>query len=543
MTSLSRVRLLVVCSIIALLFAPLVPAQQNVTNGSKPHTLAELQSHIASLLDQPQFASARWGLRIITSQGQTVFERDADKLFMPASNMKLYTTAAALDAFGPDFKLKTSVYASNRVSAGGVLRGDLIFVGRGDPNLSARFDQGIPEKIEEFTNAEKIGPIENLADQIKARGIKVVTGNIIGDDSYFATSWMGLGWEWDDAQFYYGAEVSALTVNDNAVTFIITPGNVGAAPTITVEPRTSYVTIINHATTTQNGQQRMGAHRPLNSNTVEFFGTIPRTVKEHRVNIAIHDPASFAATLLKEALLRRGIRVTGRVRRVDAVERLSHPLDESKLTEVANISSPPLSLMLKVINKPSQNLHTEIMLRQLGVLRGGPAELDNYGRPKSAESRGIEVLKKFLQTAGIDTQRLGLHDGSGLSRHDLITPRSTSRLLEFMSTHPHFAIFRDSLPIGGTDGTLARRLRDTSAAGNVRAKTGTLAYVNAMSGYLTTKSGQMLIFSLMGNDYTGPGRDVTAVFDQICTMLVEYDGEGLAFVESATNEAHGAFAP
>ena len=527
MTSSNSIRFFAAQIIIVLLLLQPAPitAQQNGAAENKPRTLVELQTRIASLLDQPQFAAARLGARIITSQGQVIFEREADKLFMPASNMKLYTTATALDAFGPDFKIKTSVYASKPISAGGVLRGDLIFFGQGDPNLSARFDQGIPEKIEEFTPAEKIGPIENLADQIKARGIKRITGDLIGDDSYFATDWLGASWEWDDAQFYYGAEISALTVNDNAVTFVVTPGGVGAAPTITVEPRTAYVTIVNHATTTPNGQTRIGVHRPLGSNTVEFFGTIPRTVKEHRVNIAIHDPASFAATLLKEALERRGIRVTGRVRRVNAVERLAHPLDETKLTEVASLTSPPFSLMLKVINKPSQNLHTEITLRQLGVRRGGPAELDNYGRPKSAESRGLEVVRKFLQAAGIDTQWLRIQDGSGLSRHDLITPRSTSRLLEFMTTHPHFAVFRDSLPIGGVDGTLARRLRDTPAAGNVRAKTGTLAYVNAMSGYLTTKDGRMLIFSLMGNDYTGPGRDVTGVFDQICSLLVEYEGE------------------
>ena len=511
-----------------LALAPAI-AQQAATAEPKPRTLAELQARITALLDEPRFAAARWGVRIITGQGQVIYERDADKVFMPASNMKLYTTTAALDAFGPDFKLKTSVYATKPVGRDGTLRGDLILFGRGDPNLSARFDQGLPEKFDEFTPAEKIGPIERLADQIKARGIKRITGSLIGDDSYFATDWLGAGWEWDDLQFYYGAEISALTVNDNVVTFTVTPARrSGAPPTITVEPQTAYVTVVNHATTSvgaEGERPRIGVHRPLDSNAVEFFGTIPRTAKEYTVNVAVHDPASFAATLLKEALARRGIRVMGRVRRVDAVARLAHPLEEAKLTEVASFLSQPLSVMLKVINKPSQNLHAEIMLRQLGVLRGGPAELDAYGRPKSAEARGVEVLKKFLQAAGIETQPLSLRDGSGLARQDLITPHATSRLLEFMATHPHFPVFRDSLPIAGVDGTLERRMRGTAAAGNVRAKTGTLSYVNAVSGYLTTKRGQTLIFSLMGNNYTGAGREVTSVFDQVCETLAEYEGE------------------
>jgi D-alanyl-D-alanine carboxypeptidase/D-alanyl-D-alanine-endopeptidase (penicillin-binding protein 4) len=515
--------------VIVLLIATAAPAagwaQQSAPAESKPQTRAELQSRIDYLLDQPQFASARWGLIIIAGQGDVVFERDPDKLFVPASNMKLYTTAAALNAFGPDFRFKTSVYASTPLSRGGLLRGDLIFVGRGDPNLSARFDQGVPDKIEEFTSAEKIGPIETLADQIKASGIRRVAGDLVGDDSYFATDWLGAGWEWDDAQFYYGAEVSALSVNDNAVTFIVTPGRVGAPPTIVIQPRTDYVTIRNHATTSAGGLTRITARRPLNGNTVEFIGSLPQTVKEHRINIAIHDPASFAATLLKEALARRGIHIMGRIRHLDAAARLARPLDDGNLTEVASVLSPPVSLMLKVINKASQNLHAEIMLRQLGVLRGGPPEPDDYGRPKSAETRGIEALKNFLLGAAVETQPLSLRDGSGLSRQDLVTPRATARLLEFMTTHPYFATFRDSLPIGAVDGTLSRRMSETPAANNVRAKTGSLSQANALSGYITTGGGQTLILSLMGNNYTGPARDVTRVFDQICVLLAGYEGE------------------
>jgi D-alanyl-D-alanine carboxypeptidase/D-alanyl-D-alanine-endopeptidase (penicillin-binding protein 4) len=506
----------------------LIPAlaQQPLPTINRPATPAELQSRIAALLDQPKFASARWGARIITAEGRVVFERDADKSFMPASNMKLYTTSAALDAFGPDFKIKTSVYATRPVGRNGVLRGDLILYGRGDPNLSPRFDTEDPNRYDELEPADTITAVERLADQIKARGIRTVTGNLIGDDSFFAGDLLGPGWEWDDAQFYYGAEVSALTVNDNSVTFKVTPANrAGDQPAIKIEPDTGYVKIVNNAKTGAGGQTRIGVNRPLDSNTVEFFGTIPRGANDFQVNIAVHDPASFAATLLKEALARRGVRVRGQVERYDAVARVARPFDESALNEVASVESQPLAEMLKVINKQSQNLHAELMLRQLGTRHADARALDDYGRPKPAAAFGNEIRRQFLQRAGIEVAPLSLRDGSGLARQDLVTPRSTSRLLEFMLSHPHSKTWRESLTVAGVDGTLERRLRDTAAANNLRGKTGTLTYVNALSGYITTRRGQLLILSLMGNNYTGPGRETSAVMDQICVMLAEFEGE------------------
>ena len=520
--------------LIALLLCPFPLLAQVATTASqavaKPQSQAELQARLTALLEQPKFAHARWGIRIITSDGRAIFERDADKLFMPASNMKLYTTAATLDAFGPDLKFKTSVYAAGQVSRNGMLRGHLILYGRGDPNLSARFDlnaAGKPNPIDDFTPADKITALEKLADQIQARGIKLIQGDLIGDESYFATDGLGAGWEWDDLQFYYGASVSALTVNDNAVTFTVKPAmRDGQPPVITAQPITSYVKIINHATTSKgkDGKTHIGINRPLNSNDVEFFGNIPPGTKDFSTEISVYDPASFAATLLKEALARRGLRVLGRVQRMDAVARRTTPFDETKLAEIASVESQPMSTLLKVINKPSQNLHTEMMLRQLGELRGAPRELDDYGRPKSAESRGIEVLKQFLTKAGVDVTTLSLRDGSGLARQDMISPRSTSQLLLFMSQHPHFAVYRDSLPVAG-DGTLQRRMKGTAAEGNVHAKTGSLMSVRALSGYVTTKKGQMLIFSFLGNNYTGAGADVTGVFDQICVLLAEYEND------------------
>jgi D-alanyl-D-alanine carboxypeptidase/D-alanyl-D-alanine-endopeptidase (penicillin-binding protein 4) len=518
-------RIVALLLVIALSLAPAF-AQHSAPSTNKPATIAELQTAIAALFDQPKFAAARWGARIITPDGQVIFERDADKTFMPASNMKLYTTSAALDAFGPDFKIKTSVYATKPVRKG-VLRGDLILYGRGDPNLSPRFDTDDPKRYSELKPADKITAIERLADQIKSRGVKTIAGDLIGDDSYFAGDLLGPGWEWDDAQFYYGAEVSALTVNDNSVSFTITPARrVGAQPTLRVQPQTNYVKIINNAKTSDGGQTRIGVHRPLNQNSIEFFGSIPRGAREFEVDIAIHDPASFAATLLKEALQRRGVRVPGRVKRLDAVARIAEPFDESKLVEIASVESQPLAESLKVVNKQSQNLHTELLLRQLGAQpTTAPAELDDYGRPRSTAARGNETRRQFLQKAGVEIQPLSLRDGSGLARQNLVTPRSTSRLLEFMLTHQHFSFWRESLVVAGIDGTLERRMRDTAAANNFRGKTGTLSYANALSGYVTTKRGQLLILSLMGNNYTGAGREVTAVLDQICVMLAEFEGE------------------
>lgn len=509
--------------VFALLVAPL-QAQQTAAP-AKPQTLAELQTQITALLDQPKFAAMRWGVRIQTAQGKVLFERDADKSFTPASNMKLYTTAAALDAFGPEFKIRTSVYATKPASKAGVLSGDVILYGRGDPNLSARFDAENPKKFDEFYPAERIAAIEQLAEQIKSSGVRVVTGNLIGDESYFAGARLGVGWEWDDLQFYYGAEVSALTVNDNVITYVVTPGRrAGEAPTIETKPATGFPTIINHATTSASGQTRIGVHRQLDTNNVEFFGTIPRGARDFEVNIAVHDSASFAATLLKEALGRRGIRVRGRAVGLDAIARVHKPFDASKLTELAFVESQPLATLLKVINKPSQNLHTELLLRQLGATQG-VHELDNYGRPKPTLDRANEARRAFLQKAGVDLLGLSLRDGSGLARSDLVTPRATARLLEFMFTHQHFNVFRESLPVAGFDGTLERRMRDTPAAGNLRAKTGTLTYVNALSGYLTMARGQVAIFSFYANNYTNGGRDVTSVMDQICNLLVEFAGE------------------
>ena len=460
----------------------------------------------------------------MTGAGHVLFERDADKALIPASNIKLFTTAVALDALGLEATFRTSVYASCSPH-NGILQGDLILYGRGDPNLSSRFEQENPYKLDSLVvSAEKNPAIEMLADQIKARGIKLVTGNLIGDDSFFATKGLVSGWEWEDTQRHYGAEISALSVNDNSISYTVTPSSSGNVPMISLQPRTAYVTVINNASTNASGQTTIGFHRPLASNTIEFFGSIPTGAKEYKVTVPIHDPARFAATLLKEALARRGIRVAGNICRVDALSRLTKTFDPSKMIEVAHLTSQPLSKMIKVINKLSQNLHAELLLRQLGVGIVASGPLDNVGRSKSVEILGNDVRNAFIHAAGIDLEALNLRDGSGLARHNLLTARATARLLQFMLSHPHGSVFKYFLPIAGVDGVLEPRMRGTAAANNVHAKTGTLSHVNALSGYVTTKRGQLLILSFIANNYTGPALEVTTVFDQICALLAEFEG-------------------
>jgi D-alanyl-D-alanine carboxypeptidase/D-alanyl-D-alanine-endopeptidase (penicillin-binding protein 4) len=527
------------------------PARAAAGSGPSPRTMEELQRSLRELIEHPRFAGARWGILIETGDGRTIFEQDANRTFMPASNMKLYTTAAVLDAFGPEARLRTSVWATRRPTRAGLLPGDLIFYGRGDPNLSPRFESSGKDPYSQLTIAPRIGAIEALADQIVARGVRTIQGDLIADDSYLPGDLLGPGWEWDDVTYYYGAEVSALSVNDNSVTLRVLPASrVGEAPQVTILPETGYVKILNRASTVLSGTSRLTAQRGLNSNTIELFGTIGRAAPAVEISVAIHDPALFAATLLREALSRRKVPVLGRVKRVDLPDRILQPLDESRLIEVAGLDSRPISELIRVVNKQSQNLHAELLLRLLGrapivlpceedpfpsagCLAPRPASgasktlppLDEVGRPLPILARGNAIRRSFLTRIGIDPTQLSLRDGSGLARQNLVTPAATVRLLASMANHPHREVFVDSLVIAGVDGTLERRMRESPAANNFRGKTGTLSYANALSGYLQTRRGEPLYVSLMGNHYVGPGRDITAVLDQICALLAAYEGE------------------
>jgi len=471
-----------------------------------PATVTELRAAIDQIIQQPSFATTRWGILIESlDQNCAWYSRDADQLFVPASNLKLYTTAAALVHLGPDYRFRTSVYAAASPDKTGVLKGDVILYGRGDPNLSSRASGG-----------GTLTPLDRLAEQLYQAGVREIRGDVIGDESYFSGPPLGVGWEWDDLQWYYGAEISALSVDDNFIALSLLPNETPGPPAkVLTVPETTFVTVINKAVTTQAGTYReIGMHRGLENNVIEVWGQIPMDGPGLNRSVAVHQPALYAATLFSESLARRGIKITGRVKQADAKYRQQAPLDFSKLAELAFVESIPLAEELRILNKISQNLHAELLLRTVGAVVAG----------EGTASQGIKVINNLLQSAHARRQGIALQDGSGLSRQNLVTPATTVDLLRYVYRHAQRDVFLASLPVAGLDGTLESRMAGTPAQGNVRAKTGTTRYTYALSGYVTTAGGERWVFSMMVNNHTGPLSQAINAVNEICTLLARFGG-------------------
>ncbi|HEV2862492.1 MAG TPA: D-alanyl-D-alanine carboxypeptidase/D-alanyl-D-alanine-endopeptidase [Pyrinomonadaceae bacterium] len=478
-----------------------------------PRTLEELRARIGEIMARPELASSSLAVKVASlDTGRVLFEQNAQKWMQPASNLKLYTVAAALDRFGPDYRFVTSVYAPARPDSSGAVKGDLVVYGRGDPTYATRFG---PEGDTDYYRA-----INELATSITAAGVRRVEGDMVGDESYFVGGPFAPGWEWDDLQWWYGAEVSALTVNDNSVDLSVKPGaRVGDPCRITVGPPTPLVTIVDRTTTGPRGTRReLEVHRPLGQNVIEITGSLPLEDRGYTASVAVSRPALMFATMLRTALEARGVVFTGKTRTVDSQARADgQPLPVSSLIEVAKRESPPLSTIAAQTMKPSQNLYTELLLRTLGKA----AATDSKQRSDRA---GIDAVRAFLRRAGIEDGRVQMLDGSGLSRADLVTADATLQLLVYMNRHPSGAVFRAALPIAGVDGTLRNRMRGTPAQNNVRAKTGTLSSSNTLSGYLFSAAGERLAFSVMINNPPPNGDARTSFVDAVAVLLASFAG-------------------
>ncbi len=493
------------------------PSPAAVKTSSPTTTVADLQARISEVLRKPQLAPAMIGIKVASLEtGKVLFEENAHKLLRPASNMKLYTVAAALDRLSPDYRFVTSVYAPVKPDSGGLIRGDLTLYGRGDPSIAARFNSG-----------DYFKAINDLAARVVAAGVKRVEGDLVGDETYFIGPQYGGGWEWEDLQWWYGAEVSSLTSNDNALDLSVKPGaQVGAAAVVTTGPPNPLLHIVNRAKTSPKGIKRnLSIHRGLGSDELEISGTIAIDDPGYTGGIGISRPGLLFAYLVRAALAQQGVIITGRTRAtgpLPSVASMNNAPPVSSLVEVASLQSPPLSLIAAQTMKPSQNLYTELLLRTLG--KNAAPVTTPFRADQTSESSGLEVLKTFLREAGVNPTSLALSDGSGLSRNDMITPEATLQLLIYMRRHRYAQAFRDSLPIAGVDGTLRNRLKGTPAEGNLRAKTGTLSSASSLSGYVTTAAGEELVFSIMVNNYPPDTGPVSLCIDPIAVLLASFTG-------------------
>jgi serine-type D-Ala-D-Ala carboxypeptidase/endopeptidase (penicillin-binding protein 4) len=476
-----------------------------------PVSESEFAKRLDQLIDESGFASARWGISVISlADGATLYSRNADKLFTPASNMKIYTTAVALDLLGADYRWRSSVYVDKQPDTSGTVQGDLILYGRGAPDL-----------VSHDRNNNQAS-LAQLADDLYARGIRRVQGNVVGDESYFRGNSLGDGWQWNDIQWYFGAEASALSIDGNEIDVNVVPSSSAKEPpTVKASNGGAYVTIQNRMVAGKPSMRpTIGMNRGLSDNNVAVWGELPPGGKGFGARLSVHNPALWAANLFLNALKARGISVNGQGLARDSRVAPSQRFDPAQAIELASLTSKPLSEISRITNKESNNLFAELILRTLGRERNAMLETaEPPGRERGDDEAGVALVRLWLARAGIPTTGLAIHDGSGLSRLNLITPDSTARLLIAISKTASGEVFKQSLPISGKDGTLAGRLKTVNE--RVLAKTGSLTYDNSLSGYATSPEGKVFAFSILCNDQTGRGNS-TRLIDDITALIAAF---------------------
>ncbi|HYR77317.1 MAG TPA: D-alanyl-D-alanine carboxypeptidase/D-alanyl-D-alanine-endopeptidase [Pyrinomonadaceae bacterium] len=485
--------------------APLKPS------AAKQPDDAALSQEIDRAIDGSDLTRARWGVFVIsTKDGRVLYSRNGDSLFTPASNMKVYTTAVALDMLGADYRWRTSVYVDKQPDADGIIAGDVTLYGRGAPDLMS-VRQGSGASLAQF------------ADQLYQSGVRHVRGNVIGDESYFRSELFGLGWQWNDLQWYFGAEPSALTIDENSFELTIAPGSKpGSAASVAVSRDAGFVHLTNITMTGEReATNTVGINRGLSNNELRVWGDFPVGGRSYSAFLSVHNPALWAATLFKQALVARGIKVDGEVRSRDFRLPEKEKFDPQKAFEIASQDSATLAEIVRKTNKESNNLFAELILRTLGKERGASAPDPDArkNRERGDDEAGTAVVRSWLARNGISDDGLAIRDGSGLSRLDLVTPEATARLLVAIGKTNSATTFHDSLPIAGRDGTLGSRLQ--RGAGRISAKTGTISYVHSLSGYAAAENGEILCFSIFCNDSTVRNNPVRLI-DEIAGLLISY---------------------
>lgn len=544
--------------------APASFAQATALSSRQTAALS-LPDQIAGILAAPAVARDHWGIDVTGLDGAPIYSLNEAQLFHPASNAKLFTTAAALALLGADKRFETQVIAAREIDKRGILHGDLRLTGGGDPSFGTQDLPYLPPTQRPKTAPPAptvIADIEELADKVYASGLRRIEGDVVGDDGKFTWAPYPPGWQLDDLVYGYAAPVSALSVHDNEVELTISHGeregdHIPAKTVIQIDPDVPYYTVENaiFSSGEKYDCSNIGFQREPSSRQLLVYANVQNQPKQSscRQAIAIADPAEYAAILLKAALERRGVTISGTARakhhiwnypnpatRVDpfvasAMQQyaLTRPYaatvpdstcdaqstggdPQSEPTLLASHQSQPLSADVTYTLKVSQNLHAEIILRDLGAAYGC----------EHTPSSGLTVLRAFFPLLGIAPGDFSLVDGSGLSEKDLVTPRAVAKLLSYAARDPKtgqpqpwFAGWKSSLPIGGEDGSLESRFMQPPLKDHVFAKTGTLGESRALSGYLDCASGRAVIFSILVDNHLPGTADDRDAMDKIVAAI------------------------
>jgi serine-type D-Ala-D-Ala carboxypeptidase/endopeptidase (penicillin-binding protein 4) len=462
--------------------------------------LGPLVSQIHARFEDPAFAHAHWGALIQSlDTGRVWYARNESRLFMPASNNKILTASAALQTLGPDFQFETALCHTGRIE-GSTIAGNLVVFGNGDPTLYERFFDDSRDVFREWAVA------------LRDMGITRIAGDVIGDDNAWDDDIVDDEWILANLSNWPAAEYCPLQINENYVDFRIRPPETMSGEVV-IEPNlpSGYYTVVNNLRVTEHGRSRVSISREVGSNVIVFDGSVVAGANSFERSPTITNPTLFYVTVLHEVLEEEGIAVGGDP--VDCDDREGWDHEAWHFPRLATHLSPPLSEILTGLMKRSQNMYSETMVRTMGWHRDGQGTFEG----------GREVLQGVLEGFGIAPASFNYSDGSGLSRYNYISPRLVVEILRGMRRSPHWEIWCDTFPIAGEDGTLRSRMRDTAAEGNVRAKTGTISNVRALSGYVTTADGENLVFSFLVNGHMLSSAATNSITDDVCAALASFD--------------------
>jgi serine-type D-Ala-D-Ala carboxypeptidase/endopeptidase (penicillin-binding protein 4) len=467
-----------------------------------------LAKRLDARLDRPPFNRQLWGVALVDDGGRLLYGRNQDRLFIPASNTKLVVSAVASALLPPDWKVKTSLYGGPVVD--GVVRGDLVLYGRGDPTIDRRC-YAIDTTLAGACNTDPFTRLRQLVDTLRANGVRAITGDVVGDGSYFETTLVHPNWESFDLNWWFAAPVSGLGFHDNSVDFSWGPGPAPGTPAvITMTPDLGDISFENRTVTVApGGESDVGDRFFRQPGTLQIWaeGTVALDNPPRTESFALPDPSLYAAKALRQVLNEVGISVLGTTRSTTdstayAALRRTVPLAES--------SSRPLRDWIFPILNTSQNWFAETLLKQLGR---------QFGKAGSWPE-GLEVERRFLiDSVKVDSTQFSLSDGSGLSSSNLISPLAFTQLLRYMRRHPRYATFAAGLPQAGVVGSLRNRFLGTPLAGRVRAKTGSISRVTTLTGYIELDRGRTLTFSVQANHHAQPSRVLLPVIDSLVVEM------------------------